>query len=82
MLSSILELSRQSWTQERVLGGLQLLYHPGELNRCPGCGRTNWYVGRTLAECGFCGTAMALADTGLTGIGMVDRPRHRLDDAA
>lgn len=34
-------------------------YRPG--CRCPGCSRANWYVGRTLAECGFCGTAVPLA---------------------
>lgn len=29
--------------------------------RCPACGRQNWLIGRTSAECGFCGTALALA---------------------
>lgn len=41
--------------------GYGLLYRPGEVNRCPGCSRTHWYVGRVSAECGFCGTALALA---------------------
>ncbi len=50
--------------------GFQLLYHPGELNRCPGCGRTHWYVGRLSAECASWGTATAPADTGLTGAGL------------
>jgi hypothetical protein len=39
------------------------LYYTGETNRCPGCGRAHWYVGRVLAECGFCATAIALAET-------------------
>ena len=54
--------------------GLLPLYHMGELNRCPGCGRSHWYVGRLSAECGFCGTALALADTGMTGVGVLHRP--------
>lgn len=27
---------------------------------CPGCSRTNWLVGRTTAECAFCGMALPL----------------------
>jgi len=50
--------------------GFQVLYHAGEVNRCPGCGRTHWYVGRLSAECGFCGTALALAETGIIGTGL------------
>lgn len=41
--------------------GYHQLYHPGETNRCPGCGRMHWYVGRVSAECGFCGVAVMLA---------------------
>jgi uncharacterized protein (DUF983 family) len=48
----------------------------GETNRCPACGRSHWYVGRLSAECGFCGTALALADTGMTGVGLMHRPRY------
>lgn len=29
---------------------------------CPGCGRHHWLVGRLLAECSFCATAIPLAD--------------------
>lgn len=28
---------------------------------CPGCSRSHWYVGRMMAECAFCGTAIPLA---------------------
>jgi hypothetical protein len=38
------------------------LYYTGETNRCPGCGLAHWYVGRVLAECGFCATALPKAD--------------------
>ena len=43
--------------------GYQLVYRDNEVNRCPGCGRTHWYIGRMLAECGFCGTAIPLAQS-------------------
>jgi hypothetical protein len=57
--------------------GYQLLYRPGEVNHCPACGRTHWYVGRLSAECAFCSTAVALADTGMTGVGVL-QPYQRL----
>lgn len=38
--------------------GYVAVYRPGEVNHCPGCGRSHWYVGRFSAECGFCGTAL------------------------
>jgi len=44
-----------------VQRGYQVVYHPGETNRCPGCGHSNWLIGRVTAQCGFCGTALALA---------------------
>lgn len=33
-------------------------WKPGD--RCPGCGRANWHVGRATAECAFCATALPL----------------------
>lgn len=40
--------------------GYLALYRPGVVNHCPGCGRTHWLVGRLLAECAFCATALPL----------------------
>jgi hypothetical protein len=40
--------------------GFHAVYRDGEVNRCPGCGRTHWFVGRVMAECGFCSTALPL----------------------
>lgn len=37
------------------------LYRERELNHCPGCGRSQWIVGRTSAECAFCATALPFA---------------------
>lgn len=42
--------------------GYQVLFRANECNRCPGCGRAQWYVGRVTAECVFCGTALPLAE--------------------
>jgi hypothetical protein len=43
--------------------GYHAVYRENEVNHCPGCGRTHWYVGRILAECGFCSTALPLAES-------------------
>jgi hypothetical protein len=34
----------------------------GETNHCPGCGRSQWLVGRITAECAFCHSALPLAE--------------------
>jgi len=81
MLSSIESQPGSHFPHDPAVRGFQLLYHPGEANRCPACGRSHWYVGRLSAECGFCGTAMALADTGMTGTGLFHRPQ-KLKQAA
>ena len=47
--------------------GHHVVYRANESNRCPGCGRAQWYVGRITAECGFCGTAVALAEAKWAG---------------
>jgi hypothetical protein len=41
--------------------GYHAVYRLNEVNHCPGCGRTHWLLGRTLAECGFCATALPIA---------------------
>lgn len=43
------------------LWGYHLMYRPGESNRCPGCGHSNWHIGRTMAECAFCETSLPIA---------------------
>lgn len=43
--------------------GYHAIYREHETNHCPGCGRTHWYIGRSLAECGFCATALPLAQS-------------------
>ena len=43
--------------------GYHAVYRDNEINHCPGCGRTHWHVGRALAECAFCATALPLAES-------------------
>src|SRR4051794_39361970 len=40
--------------------GYHAVYHEGDVNHCPGCGRTHWIIGRVSAECAFCSTALPL----------------------
>ena len=49
--------------------GHHVVYRLNESNHCPGCGRSHWFVGRITAECGFCGTAVALAEAKWSGGG-------------
>ena len=42
--------------------GHHIVYRANADNHCPGCGRSHWYIGRISAECGFCGTAVPLAE--------------------
>src|ERR1041384_3411384 len=42
--------------------GYHAVYHDGEVNHCPGCGRTHWLIGRLSAECAFCSTALPLRE--------------------
>ena len=48
--------------------GHHIVYRSNTLNYCPGCGRSQWHVGRISAECGYCATAVPLAEARL------DRP--------
>ena len=47
--------------------GFFVPYRPGEPNRCPGCGRSQWWIGRIMAECAFCRTALDLPDSQRSG---------------
>jgi hypothetical protein len=43
--------------------GYHAAYREGEVNHCPGCGRSHWIVGRLSAECAFCSTALPLTES-------------------
>lgn len=42
--------------------GYVAVYRRQRDNACPACGGSNWMIGRTVAECGFCATALPLAE--------------------
>ncbi|MDP8912296.1 MAG: hypothetical protein M3N39_01810 [Pseudomonadota bacterium] len=67
------ELDERAFHFDPESRGFHVVYRRGEVNHCPSCGRTHWYVGRLSAECGFCGSALALVDTGMTGTGLLRR---------
>ena len=56
--------------------GHHVVYRAGEINRCPGCGRAQWLIGRMMAECGFCATAVPLAEAQWSGGGRADAPAN------
>ncbi len=66
------------WQQQR---GYTLLYRPGEVSRCPCCGRKQWIIGRLMAECAHCEAALPLDS--VHGIGSVARfvRSHAAEDA-
>lgn len=47
--------------------GYHAVYRDGEVNHCPGCGRTHWHIGRLSAECAFCSTALPLREALMQG---------------
>ena len=54
--------------------GYRIAYRPHETNHCPGCGKSQWMVGRMTAECACCGTALPLVAGASTGISALRRP--------
>lgn len=61
--------------------GHHIVYRTNESNHCPGCGRSHWYIGRISAECGFCGTAVPLAETSVVDAAPVGAPRKPITSA-
>ncbi len=67
--------------------GYHAVYRDNEVNHCPGCGRTHWYLGRVLAECAFCSTALPLQESFRHGpapapVIQRSRPAYQILDAA
>jgi hypothetical protein len=71
-MSNVIAINARN-PSDHAARGFVPTYHAGEFNRCPGCGRSHWLVGRLLAECAFCATALPLNDGGMTGAGLVRR---------
>jgi PilZ domain len=59
----VFERAAPSFAAGLAKRGHHIVYRANASNHCPGCGRSHWYIGRVSAECGFCGTAVPLAET-------------------
>jgi hypothetical protein len=57
--------------------GYHVAYRDGEANHCPGCGRTHWLIGRMMAECAFCATALPLEGAHFVAGGQIVRTVRR-----
>jgi len=62
------QLSANRFSSHRPIGYLAgpiqsyaVHYHPGMINHCPGCAGTQWLVGRVMAQCARCDTALPLS---------------------
>ena len=58
----VFERASPSFAASLAQRGHHIVYRANAENHCPGCGRSHWYIGRVSAECGFCGTAVPLAE--------------------
>ncbi len=73
MLRPIIDRAGESFPHNPIARGYHVVYRENQVNHCPGCGRTHWYVGRFSAECGFCSTALPLAEATARGSGGIFR---------
>ncbi len=69
MLSVVSSETAGTSPNDLTIRGYNVVYRQDKVNHCPGCGRTHWHVGRLMAECGFCATALPLAEASLRGSG-------------
>jgi len=72
-MSNVISIKGAPLAHDPALRVYHVAYRPHEVNRCPGCGRSHWLIGRLLAECAFCSTALPLMDAGTTGTGLFRR---------
>lgn len=67
MATSILDARGGCIVPRADMRGYHIMYREHETNYCPGCGHTHWYIGRILAECAFCATALPLESSSMVG---------------
>ncbi len=77
MATSILEARGGCIVPKAADRGYHIVYREEQVNHCPGCGHTHWYVGRTMAECAFCTTALPLESAPLVAGGQIVRTIRR-----
>ena len=62
MLRTMIQAEHESFAHNPAVRGYCPVYRENAVNHCPGCGRTQWIIGRVSAECAFCATALPLAE--------------------
>jgi hypothetical protein len=78
----VFERAAPSFAAGLAKRGHHIVYRSNQANHCPGCGRSHWYIGRVSAECGFCGTAVPLAETSVVeAMPASSRPRNAASSA-
>ena len=77
MATSILEARGGCIIPQADQRGYHIVYREHETNYCPGCGRTHWYIGRSMAECAFCTTALPLENAPMIAGGAIVRTIRR-----
>ena len=70
MRGSIAGRPGQALPHDPARRGYHVVYRENQVNHCPGCGRSHWYIGRLSAECGFCGTALPRVEALTMGAGL------------
>ena len=69
----VYERAPASFARGLAQRGHHIIYRANAENHCPGCGRSHWHIGRITAECGFCGTAVPLAEARHDEVGAAPR---------
>src|ERR1700741_4569543 len=64
-MASVPTLSDLQMRNDPAGRGYHVVYREHEVNLCPGCGRTQWLIGRMSAECAFCATSLPLAEASM-----------------
>ena len=70
MTASLIGNGDKAPTPDPTVRGYYVAYREGQVNHCPGCGRSHWHIGRISAECGFCATALPLTGGMAVGAGV------------
>ena len=77
MATNILEARGGCLIPDTATRGYHIVYRENDTNYCPGCGRTHWYIGRSMAECAFCTTALPLENAPMIAGGQIVRVNRR-----
>lgn len=57
--------------------GYHISYRGDGTDRCPGCSRQHFHIGRLMAECAFCAAAIPLPDPTGQGSGTFTSTKSR-----